>query len=106
MDYEVFLQKLKNERKRQRISLRRMGDLIGTTGALISLWENNKVALKMKEYLAICEALKIDPAHLLEEKTTTKECRNIAEGLNALCERDKKIIKDLIILMRLPQADL
>ncbi len=106
MEYERFLKKLKEERKRKGISLRELGEKLGVTGQFISMWENNRTSLKMKDYFFICNILEISPIDLLKDETTKKEYQNIAEKLKNLSERDLRIIKDLIMLMELSTEDL
>ena len=106
MEYERFLKKLKKERKKRGISLREAGVFLGVTGQYLSLWENNRAPLKMKDYFLLCELLEIAPKDLLEEDSRIKECQGIADRIKRLSERDMKIIKDLIMLMELSKEDL
>ena len=106
MEYEKFLKKLKEERKRKGISLRELGEKLGVTGQYISMWENNRTSLKMKDYISVCKVLEISPADLLEDETTQKEYQTVEKQITKLAKRDLKIVKDLIMLMGLATEDL
>lgn len=106
MEYERFLKKLKEERKRKGISLRKLGEELGVTGQIISMWENNRASLKIKDYFSVCKILEISPIDLLEDETIKKERQCVSERLKNLSERDLKILKDLIMLMELSTEDL
>ena len=106
MDYKIFLQRLKSERKKRGISLREMGEILGVTGQYVSLWENNRAPLKMKDYFSICKILNVPLRDLLEDEKRKEECQSIAKRLEGLPERDLKIIKELLMLMEFTTEDL
>ena len=106
MEYERFLEKLKKERKRKGVSLRVLGEKLGVTGQYISMWENNRTSLKMKDYFSICQVLEISPIELLKDETIKIEQQTIEKQLNNLPERDLKIIKKLIMVMGYSQQEL
>ena len=79
---------------------------MGVSGQQISFFENGHTALKLKDYLLICEHLKISPRELLDGNVPQGEYRSVVEKLNSLSERDFRIIKDLILLMEMNSEDL
>ena len=105
MDYQIFLKKLKNLRKMKGISMREMGEALGVTRGQICNLENGSSALKVEDYFKICDVLEISPCTLLSN-STQREADYVFGRLSLLAERDFRIVKDLIMLMELPQQDL
>lgn len=106
MDYEDFLKALRRERKSKGFSLKELGKAVGISLEKMSALERGRTALKVKEYLMICDILQISPAELMGAKPLTAEQNYIADKMKNLSERDSKIVKDLILLMGLQDEDL
>ena len=106
MEYEELLKRLRETRKKKGISLRKMGEALGVSGQQISFFERGHTALKVKDYLLICDVLKISPRELLDGNVPQGEYQSVAEKLHTLSERDFRIIKDLILLMEMNSEDL
>ena len=105
MDYNVFLKKSKNLRKMKGISMREMGEALGVTRGQIGNLENGSSALKVEDYFKICKVLEISPCTLLSNNEQ-REAEYVFGRLSLLDDRDFRIVKDLIMLMELPQQDL
>lgn len=103
MDYEQLLKKLKKIRLQKSISLRSLGKKLGVSGQYLSMIERGKVPLKVKDFFLICSILEVLPKDVMVEK---KEYQTVADRIQALPERDFKIIKDLLLLMELSKEDL
>ena len=106
MEYERILRVLKKTRKNKGITLRGLAPSVGVSPQTLCYIENNKVPLKMKEYLAICKALDVHPKELLVVSTIKEERWNTAIRMELLQDRDYRIIKDLVMLMTLKEEDL
>lgn len=105
MDYQKFLQKLKNERIKKGISLREIGEALGKTRQQVYSFESGRTPLKVRDYFLICEVLHISPRELLEDDMLKGDYRMTAERLSNLSKRDLLIIGDLITLMELKTED-
>ncbi len=106
MDYLIFLQKIRELRIKNGFSQRNLAKAMGKSAQYISMIENNKTPMKMKDYFKYCDILKVSPYILLENNLIAKESHLIEKRLRALSPRDFYIIKDLIMLMELNPSDL
>ena len=84
MEYQKFLQKLKNERIKKGISLREIGESLGKTRQQVYSFESGRAPLKVRDYFLICEVLHISPRELLEEDILERDYRITAERLRNL----------------------
>lgn len=98
MEYTVFLKRLKEMRKSKGISMREMGEILGLTKGQIWNIENGVTALRVQDYLKICEILDVSPSALLLESSQT-DTEQILQSLPLLSQRDCRIVKDLIAFM-------
>lgn len=98
--YEEVLKRVIAARKGAKISQKKMSEALGRSSEYVYLMENQKVPLRMQDYLGICEVLQMSPAELLQEGES-KEQDNLYGELNELSERDKQILKGVLLLLRL-----
>ena len=98
MQYEFVLKKIHDERVRQKVSLRKVGRVLGITAQQVSAIERGRSPLKMEYFLLICQMLKIHPYTFFQEKYK-EECIALAEKIERLPQRDYWIISNLIMLM-------
>ena len=106
MEYEDFLKALRQERKRKGFSLKKLGQALGISIVKMSAIERGQTALKVKDYFAICDILKISPVELMGGKALTPEQNYVADKMKNLSDRDIRVVKDLILLMGLQEEDL
>lgn len=106
MNYSKFLQEIRTLRRSRGFSQKEMGERIGITGQMVSAIERGAIELKVRDYIAMCEVLKISPKDLFDGEVSRGECQGVEERLNNLSERDFRIIKDLLMLMELSKNDL
>ena len=100
MTSEILLKQIRQERRRQRISLRDMGRKLGVSGQYISMIERGLAPLKIDDYFKICQFLQISPSLMLVEEEQRKERKTLAEKVDALSERDFQIIMNVIEMMQ------
>ena len=101
MTYEEVLNKIITARKEAKISQKRMSERLGRSAEYVYLMENQKVPLRMQDYLGICELLQISPAEMLKEEGKSKEQESFHEQVSELSERDRHILKGILLLLRL-----
>lgn len=107
MTYERFLERLRAIRKERGYSLRALGAKIGVTAPQLSYSERGKSGLKVEDFLALCEAMEIDPKDVFDEGIANLTEYSVTAGaLKKLSEREFRLIKDLIMLMSLDTEDL
>ena len=97
MEYEQILKKLRETRRKKKISGRQVAEVMGKSKQLIVYIEGGKVDLKLKDYLKFCEALEISPCALLDSENAA--FYKTAEELHNLSNRDFLLIKHMISLM-------
>lgn len=106
MEYEKIVQAMKQVRKERGITISRLAKAIGISPQSLCYIENNKVPLKLKDYLSICNVLDVTPRELFVGSTIREDRFYTAIQLELLSERDYRLIKDLIMLMTLDKDDL
>ncbi len=107
MEYERFLEKIRQLRVEKRISCKKMGEALGISYAQYANIENGKSRLKVEDLFTVCKVLEVQPKFLFDDGSIKlKEYYAIIEGLKKLRNRDFRIIKDLIMLMSLNSDDL
>lgn len=106
MNYDEFLQDLRALRRSKGISQKEMGKKIGITGQMVSAIERGVIELKIRDYITMCEVLRISPKDLFDGDFSKGEYRGVEVRLSNLSERDFRIIKDLMMLMELSKNDL
>ena len=102
MQYELVLKKIHDERVRQKVSLRKVGRVLGISAQQVSAIEKGRSPLKMKYFLLICQILKTHPYTFFQEKSQEK-CIALAEKIERLSQRDYLLISNLITLMGSPE---
>ena len=102
MQYEIVLKKLHDERVRQKVSLRKVGRLLGISAQQVSAIEKGRSPLKMEYFLLICQILKTHPYTFFQDKYKEK-CIALAEKIERLPQRDYWVISNLITLMSTPE---
>lgn len=105
MQYELVLKKIHDERVRQKVSLRKVGRVLGITAQQVSAIEKGRSPLKMEYFLLICEILKTHPYTFFQEKYK-EQCIALAEKIERLPQRDYLMISNLITLMSMPENDI
>lgn len=102
MQYEIVLKKIHDERVRQKVSLRKVGKVLGISGQQVSAIEKGRSPLKMEYFLLICQILKTHPYVFFREEYKEK-CIALAEKIERLPQRDYWVISNLINLMSTPE---
>lgn len=97
---EIVLKRIREERKRQRISLQTLAKKLGVTGQYVSMMERGITSLKMEDYLKICQALNVNPIKILICDENKKKAETLAEKIYSLSERDFDILVNIIELMQ------
>ena len=100
MTSESVLKRIREERIKQGISLRALGEQLGVSGQYLSMMERGITPLKMDDYLKICQILKVSPATILAREGDIKKREILAGKICALSERDFSIIRNIIQLMQ------
>lgn len=100
MTSESILKRIREERIKQRISLRALGERLGVSGQYLSMMERGITPLKMEDYLKICQILKVSPATILAKGGDIKKREILAEKIYSLSERDFSIVRNIIELMQ------
>ena len=100
MVYVSLLQKIKEIRKRQGLSLQDLGEKLGVSGQYVSMIERGKAPLKMDDYFQICKILGVSAAKLLIDEEGKKASETLAEKIYALSERDFKLLTTMIELLQ------
>jgi transcriptional regulator with XRE-family HTH domain len=106
MEYTDFVKKLKETRIKKRVSQTDLAKALGRSPTYISFLEKGRTAIRIDDYLLICKALQVDPSALFEDTERKGDFNYIKDKLANFSNRDFRIIKDLIMLMSLNQADL
>ena len=106
MDYLDFLKRLKEIRVSNGFSQEKIAKALGKSKQYFSLVENNKLPLRVTDYLLFCQALKIHPVTIFAGDIPRFEILDIENSLLQVSERDLRIIKDLAMLMSLNTDDL
>ena len=107
MTYERFLEKIKQLRKSQGISLQTVANELGMANCQYSNIERGKCGFKVEDFLSVCKVLTVSPKHVFDEDMLKLgEYKAIIENLKKLPDRDCRIVKDLVMLMSLAFDDL
>ena len=96
MEYEEFLEKLKEFRIKKNLSQGDVARAMRKSVSYVSFIESNRSPMKIDDYLLFCKVLGISPALLFEENPLNKELRDAQNQLSALSVRDFGIIKNLL----------
>lgn len=100
MTIESVLKRIREERIKQGISLRALGEQLGVSGQYLSMMERGITPLKMEDYLKICQILKVSPATILAQERDIEKREILAGKIYALSERDFSIVRSIIQLMQ------
>ena len=107
MTYEKVLENLKKARKERGLTLRELSEATGISAMYLSLIEKGKNVASVEKILKICDRLYIEPKKLFEEmEQDFSEYTITADRLKALPEREFRLVKDLVMLLSLPNEDL
>lgn len=106
MEYNEFLGKLKAIRIKNGFTQTDLAKAIGKSPTYINFLEKGRTAIRIDDFLLICKALQVDPSSLFENTERKGDFNYIKDKLTNFSNRDFRIVKDLIMLMSLNQADL
>lgn len=104
MKYETLLKKLRDERIRQKVSLRKMGSALGITGQQVCAIEKGRTPLKVEYFFSMCDLLHISPRAMFEDLPEEKYIC-LARRMQNLNQRDYLILCNLITLIELEQME-
>ena len=96
MEYQLILEKLKQERIKQGLSLRKLGEHLHLSGQQIYHIEKEKSALKLKDFLEICNLLKIPPQDFFVPSCLDREREIMCEKLYHLPDEQFQLLAMLI----------
>ena len=100
MTNEEIVRRIREERKKQGVSLRDLGKMLGMSGQYLSMIERGASPLKMEDFFKICQALERNPIIMIREKEDITVCETLAEKICALSNRDFQILTNIIDLMQ------